>query len=330
MKSSSATTCGRGFSGLPVGDEDLVGAFGLLGCGRLFAAPLLVVVGRARHAVVAPSGRGAGGELELAPLVGKQMRSPPSRPWRRARALRRARGRAARQLGHRRHRLRRRPQLRALLEARGMGYVLALACDHRVVTNTGTHRVDARSERLPARAWHSSSAGPGAKCQRLYDWAALDLHEPSPGRRGRLIRRHPRTGELAFYRTHSAQPVPLSTLVRVARAALGHRGELPDHQEPHRPRRTPGPHLDVLAPLDDSGHARQSIPRRAHRQRPCHASTRGPADPAHPRRATSSFLALTHAGMRAHDLAHRLSWSRWRRRDQHRARAGHHQGRAHT
>lgn len=68
MKSSSAT---RIFV-LPVGDEDFVGALCLLDHGGLFGASLLVVVGRARQAVVAAPGWRAGGEFELAAFVGDQ------------------------------------------------------------------------------------------------------------------------------------------------------------------------------------------------------------------------------------------------------------------
>jgi hypothetical protein len=55
-----------------VGDEDPVGAFGSLGGGGFLVAALLVVVGRARLAEVAAPEWGAGGEFELAALVGDQ------------------------------------------------------------------------------------------------------------------------------------------------------------------------------------------------------------------------------------------------------------------
>ena len=46
------------------------------------------------------------------------------------------------------------PDLRAELEARGIGYVLAVACDHRVLAAGGdTYRADALLRRVPARAW---------------------------------------------------------------------------------------------------------------------------------------------------------------------------------
>src|SRR4051794_36640121 len=63
------------------------------------------------------------------------------------------------------------------------------------------------------------SAGPGAKGQRSYDWAWITLTPDTstdPGCWWLLIRRHRRTGELAFYRCYSPQIVPLRELVRVA------------------------------------------------------------------------------------------------------------------
>jgi len=49
--------------------------------------------------------------------------------------------------------------LRAELEARGVGYVLAVACDHCVVADGATDRADALLRRVPARAWQCVSAG---------------------------------------------------------------------------------------------------------------------------------------------------------------------------
>jgi SRSO17 transposase len=113
------------------------------------------------------------------------------------------------------------PKLRAELEARGIGYVLAVACDHRVVAGGDSYRADDLLRRVPARAWQQVSCGKGAKGHRLYDWAfiRLDHRDPSPdGQRQRwlLVRRNPTTRELAFYRCWTPRPVSLATLVRVA------------------------------------------------------------------------------------------------------------------
>ncbi len=117
------------------------------------------------------------------------------------------------------------PGLRAELEARHLGYVLAIGCDRRVPTAAGPLRADEIAKRLPQRAWQRLSAGSGAKGERFYDWALITLHSPtgepaeeraSTGCWWLLVRRHRRSGELAFYRCHAPTPVPLRELVRVA------------------------------------------------------------------------------------------------------------------
>src|SRR4051812_45040287 len=118
------------------------------------------------------------------------------------------------------------PDLRAALEARGVGYVLAIAGNRRLPTAAGPIRADHLAAALPAHAWQRLSAGPGAKGQRYYDWAWLELPAPPPARSGAadcgpgcrwlLIRRSRRTGELAFYRCYHPTPVRLIQLVAVA------------------------------------------------------------------------------------------------------------------
>jgi SRSO17 transposase len=109
------------------------------------------------------------------------------------------------------------PGLRTELERRRVGYVLAVACDHRVTAGARTHRADELVRRLPARAWQRLSAGRGAKGHRWYDWAFIKLDDV--GRGGQhwlLLRRNPKTRELAFYRCYTPRPVPLAVLVGVA------------------------------------------------------------------------------------------------------------------
>jgi SRSO17 transposase len=114
------------------------------------------------------------------------------------------------------------PKLRVELEARQIGYVLAVGCDHPVCLDGATRRADALLRQVPARAWQQVWCGKGAKGHRCYDWAflRLDHHAPAPGgqagRRWLMIRRNPKTGELAFYRCSTPHPVPLAVLVRVA------------------------------------------------------------------------------------------------------------------
>ena len=108
------------------------------------------------------------------------------------------------------------PGLRADLERRRIGYVLAVAASHRVTTAAGTCQARQLAARLPRRAWQRYSAGEGAKGHRYYDWAWLAIDPGRPGHRWLLIRRNRRTGELAFYRCYSPRPVPLPALVKIA------------------------------------------------------------------------------------------------------------------
>ncbi len=111
------------------------------------------------------------------------------------------------------------PRLAAALRVHRLGYVLAVARSHRVITGIGIQRVDDLAVALPPTAWQRISAGAGAKGHRYYDWAftSLPAHgDEHTGRHWLLMRRNRRTGELAFYRCWSPQPVPLGTLVSVA------------------------------------------------------------------------------------------------------------------
>jgi SRSO17 transposase len=109
--------------------------------------------------------------------------------------------------------------LRRDQQARRVGYVLAVAKNHRVTLPTGPARVDHVADRLPARAWNRRSAGKGAKGERDYDWAWVRIQPPADEATGHhwlLLRRRITDGELAYYRCWSPKPVSLTTLVRVA------------------------------------------------------------------------------------------------------------------
>src|SRR4051794_36533239 len=86
---------------------------------------------------------------------------------------------------------------------------------HQVVTPAGRFQAKALVTRIPKRAWQQMSAGAGAKGERYYDWAQLDIAGPAgrPGNWWLLIRRNRRSGELAFDRCFSHRPVPLTCLV---------------------------------------------------------------------------------------------------------------------
>jgi SRSO17 transposase len=110
--------------------------------------------------------------------------------------------------------------LRRDLQARRIGYALAVARNHRVTRRRGgTATVEHVAAALPERCWQRRSAGKGAKGERDYDWARVGIVAPADEQGGYhwlLIRRRIRDGELAFYRCWSPVKVSLTTLVRVA------------------------------------------------------------------------------------------------------------------
>jgi SRSO17 transposase len=108
------------------------------------------------------------------------------------------------------------PGLRAGLEDRQVGYVLAVAKSHPAATAAGAVRADMLARKLPPRAWQRLSAGPGAKGHRWYDWAWVSIDPGRPGHHHLLIRRHRRTRELAYYRCYTPRRISLAVLVRAA------------------------------------------------------------------------------------------------------------------
>ena len=109
------------------------------------------------------------------------------------------------------------PDLRAGIATRGLGYVLAVGSNRTVTTDAGTSRVDELARSLPRRAWRRLSAGTGAKGQRWYSWALVEIiGDTDSGHHHLLLRRNDKTGELAYYRCYSPDPVTLADYVRVA------------------------------------------------------------------------------------------------------------------
>jgi hypothetical protein len=108
------------------------------------------------------------------------------------------------------------PQLRCGLEELQIGYVLAVACTHRIGVVDGPVAVGVLAAGLPAESWQVRSAGDGSKGRQLYQWAYLHLHKSASGQRYLLVQRNITTGELAFYRCFSPIPVPPTELIRVA------------------------------------------------------------------------------------------------------------------
>ena len=218
---------------------------------------------------------------------------------------------------------------RSRLRQLRLGYVLAVSCDHLVPLDgeKTRRRADRIAADLPATAWQRRSAGAGSKGPRLYDWAWLDEvstdTDCGDGRHSILIRRNNTTGELAFYRCWSPEPVSLATLVRVAgirwtveesfQAAKGQVG-----LDQHQVRRWNSWHR--FTTLAMAALAVLAI---------CAAESRDPHD--HP--AQQTMIELTVNEIRrlvnafliepVRDLIHRLHWSGWRRQHQLRAKRSH-------
>jgi SRSO17 transposase len=214
------------------------------------------------------------------------------------------------------------PGLRRDLERRRAGYVLAVARSHPIATPSGASRADALAAALPRSAWQRCSAGRGAKGHRYYDWAWIATEPRRRGHRWLLIRRSIRTGELAFYRCYSPRPVPLAALIKVAgtrwaieedfQATKGLTG-LDEHQVRRWQSWYRWTTLAMIAA------AFLTITATAER-------ARGPAPDGQiplTRNETARLLtALIHP---THGIWHRLRWSTWRRRHQHRASTSHYQ-----
>ena len=224
----------------------------------------------------------------------------------------------------------------------GLGYVLAVSCDHRIPAWPGGKRrlrADRIAAVLPRGCWHRISAGTGSKGPRWYDWAWICAHQPGHS----LLIRRGSDGTLAFYRCWSPTPVPLATLARVAgmRWAVEEGFQAAKSQvglDHYQVRTWTAWHRHVtlamlaLAFLMASAAAAAPAP---------------PADPWHyarhggPIALTAAeirrlFNALIITPLRAqlttqlHAISHAQHWSNWRRRHQGQARRSHYQHRLTT
>ncbi|MGW0963845.1 IS701 family transposase [Streptomyces gelaticus] len=225
------------------------------------------------------------------------------------------------------------PHLRAALEKRQLGYVLAVSSTHRIPTPAGPQRADHLVKLIPRRAWQKLSAEHGAKGHRWYDWTQIAISTSGlAGHQHLLIRRNRRTGELAYYRCYSPRPVPLSTLVKVA----GSRWTVEETFQSSK----------TLAGLDehqvrrwDSWHRWVTLALLAHAFLAVTAALeRRGQTPADDGTSTDGLIPLTCNDIQrlftaliaqpTRDLAHRLRWSTWRRRHQARARHSHYRRQA--
>jgi len=218
------------------------------------------------------------------------------------------------------------PQLRRMLHERGVGYVLAVPSTHRVDAGFGPREACALAAPLPEVVWQTYSAGPGAKGHRWYDWALIAVSVPEAhGEHALLVRRHRRTGVLAYYRTYNPRRVSLATLVRVAgrrwaieesfQACKGLAG-LDEHQV----RRWTSWHRATI--LSMLAHAFLAVT--AAGERATHTATQLiPMTANEIRHLFTALRRRTVGEMR--DLLH---WSQWRRRHQARARESHYRRQA--
>jgi SRSO17 transposase len=109
-------------------------------------------------------------------------------------------------------------QLREFFEARGQAYVLRVASNFRI-TLPGRTKLTCKEavQRLAndERRWEVRSAGKGSKGDRWYAWAWVGTASP---RHHLLVRRHLKTGELAFHYCFVPEG-QLLTKTRLIRAA---------------------------------------------------------------------------------------------------------------
>ena len=119
--------------------------------------------------------------------------------------------------------------LREFLESRGQAYVLRVASNFTFALAAGTTLTCAEAvKKLLKRrqGWEVRSAGTGSKGERWYAWAWLATASP---RRSLLVRRHLKTGELAFHYCFvpGGQLASKARLIRAAGlrwpAEVGHR-----------------------------------------------------------------------------------------------------------
>jgi SRSO17 transposase len=221
--------------------------------------------------------------------------------------------------------------LRRDLQARGVGYVLAVAKSHRVTARTidGPVRADRLTNALPTRAWQRMSAGAGSKGERDYDWAWITITPPDDetgGCHSLLVRRRISDGELAFYRCWTPRPVPLRALVRVAGTRWNietcfQTGKTIGLDEP-QVRRWDSWHRHITLVM--LAHAILTII--AARERDRHTDqTQIPLTFNETRHLFARMIANT-----THTISHCLHWSNWRRRHQARAKTSHYRQRGHT
>jgi SRSO17 transposase len=223
-------------------------------------------------------------------------------------------------------------ELRRSIRQREMGYVLAVRANHVVTTGSGRAVTEAGAARMiPGHAWHRMRTGPGTKGTRHYDWAMLQVtSDDTPGGHDDghsvlLARRHRYTGQLSYYRCWTPGPVPLSKLIAIATARW--RIE-EDHQ---LAKQSTG--LDAGQVIRwKSWHRWTAICLLAYIYLAVTVAVQRQHDTGSGLDAGLIPITVPELLRLLHDIvippprrdrAHRLHWSAWRRRQQHRARQAH-------
>ena len=229
------------------------------------------------------------------------------------------------------------------LRRAGKGYVLGVAATSQFnswgakppVAGTAAEIASA----LDPSAWRRLSAGAGAKGERLFDWAYLELADLEAAEynqslsglwtRGLLIRRNIADGELAFFATWCPAGTPVAVLVSCGRTALGHRGRLRDGQKRTRSRPQRDPLLAWLASArlarhaglcHDGGHPPPGQHARAPKKQPAD----DPQEPPLIRWSVQEIRrVVTRLAQRRIEPAAVIAWSLWRRAHQAAAQEAH-------
>jgi SRSO17 transposase len=113
--------------------------------------------------------------------------------------------------------------LRMDLEERGQPFVLAIRSNEKLWSvlgdRLGQHAAVDLARAVPTDVWQCLSAGPGAKGERLYEWARVRLTrlQAPPWAHWLLVRRRRRDPkDLAYYVVFAPEGTTLATLARVA------------------------------------------------------------------------------------------------------------------
>ena len=213
------------------------------------------------------------------------------------------------------------PTLHTALEHREIGYVLAVACDHQIATSGGRLRASALVNKMPKACLAEAlgrGRGEGPPLLRLGRGRHRRRPPRTPPAPGPPKPAHTRTRLLPLLFAHRRSTVHTRT---GSRAQVDSRGDLPDGKGTDRIGRTPGPPVDVLAPL---GH----LAMLAHAFLAVVTADERTHRPAPDGLIPLSINEIAHLFNRlivrpAHAAAHRLRCSHWRRRHQARARDSH-------